>query len=499
MKRIFNFFRRIQWKLTLSYAFVTAATVILLSILLVGLALFAESQNSTRTFDSFYWSKTAFQDNIPTLLDDPEALQTWLNRVHDSGFFDADLRSYTVRESLDYANTYITGTPIYLLDPALNVITAVPVNESLVGKPFPTRIVNGLNVAAILEAAQAGDKNYYVQSFSQPNGSRIVAFPLRKSDDDPVVAIVVYQLQPIGFATPTNLEVYSTFFTVITLIVLAVSLPVGAVFGWLASRGLRKRLVTLSVAANAWSKGDFSVTPRDRSGDEIGELTRNLVSMAEQLQTHIHTRNELTRMEERNRLARDLHDTIKQETYAARMQLTAAKNLIASDPKAAAGHIESALQLNRETQQELKLIIDELRPAALAGKGLAQALTEYTARWQEHTGIKVDTRITGERPLPLDVEQGLYRVLQESLSNVARHGEADRVILELSLLPDRVTLSTADNGRGFAPASVPANSYGLSSMKQRLAEIGGTLIIESSPSKGTKVIAEVQSTTRDTK
>lgn len=76
MKRIFNFFRRLQWKLTLSYAFVTAATVILLSILLIGLALFAESQNSTRTFDSFYWSKTAFQDNIPTLLDDPEALQT---------------------------------------------------------------------------------------------------------------------------------------------------------------------------------------------------------------------------------------------------------------------------------------------------------------------------------------------------------------------------------------------------------------------------------------
>jgi NarL family two-component system sensor histidine kinase LiaS len=368
-----------------------------------------------------------------------------------------------------------------------------------VGKPFPTRIVNGLNVAAILEAAQAGDKNYYAQSLSQPNGSRIVAFPLRKSDDDPVVAIVVYQLQPIGFATPTNLEVYSTFFTVITLIVLAISLPVGAVFGWLASRGLRKRLVTLSVAANAWSKGDFSVTPRDKSGDEIGELTRNLVSMAEQLQTHIHTRNELTRMEERNRLARDLHDTIKQETYAARMQLTAAKNLIASDPKAAAGYIESALQLNRETQQELKLIIDELRPAALAGKGLAQALTEYTARWQEHTGIKVDTRITGERPLPLDVEQGLYRVLQESLSNVARHGEADSVILELSLLPDRVTLSTADNGRGFDPASVPANSYGLSSMKQRLAEIGGTLTVESSTSNGTKVIAEVQSTTRDTK
>ena len=96
------------------------------------------------------------------------------------------------------------------------------------------------------------------------------------------------------------------------------------------------------------------------------------------------------------------------------MQLTAAKNLLVIQSQAAAEHIETALQLNRETQQELKLIIDELRPAALEGKGLAQALREYADRWQEHTGIQVETVISGERPLPLDVEQALYRVLQEA-------------------------------------------------------------------------------------
>jgi NarL family two-component system sensor histidine kinase LiaS len=132
-------------------------------------------------------------------------------------------------------------------------------------------------------------------------------------------------------------------------------------------------------------------------------------------------------VEERNRLARDLHDTVKQQTYAARMQLTAAKNLLGSNGQAAAEHIEAALQLNRETQQELKLIIDELRPAALEGRGLAQALTEYAARWQEHTGIIVTTSISSERSLPFDVEQVLYRVLQEALANVARHAEADSV------------------------------------------------------------------------
>lgn len=266
----------------------------------------------------------------------------------------------------------------------------------------------------------------------------------------------------------------------------------GAVFGWLASRGLRKRLASLSTASQAWSKGDFSVTPRDLSSDEIGDLTRNLNTMAEQIQSLLQTRDELSRIEERNRLARDLHDTVKQQTYASRMQLTAAKNLLSIEPEQASEHLDTALQLNRETQQELKLIIDKLRPAALEGKGLPQAMTEYAERWQEHTGINVNISISGERPLALDVEQVLYRILQESLSNVARHAEADAVALDLNMEPAEVQLAIADNGRGFEPNAVSGNSLGLSGMEQRLAEINGTLQVESTLSVGTKLIVTVQ-------
>lgn len=504
-----NFFRRLQWKLTLSYAVVTAGTVIVLSALLVGIAVYFETQNSRRTFDSSYWSKTAFQDNIPYLLDDPQALQTWLDRVQKKGFTWNDFQSNVVRESLDYANTLEIKThPIYVLDPDLNLIAAAPPDDpDLIGEPFRhyNTVVNFVydgvymqrtvprgGMKSILDAALIGDKNYDAQSILTSDGTRLVAFPLRESDDDPVVAIVVYRIKPVGFATPTNLHLYQTFFLVTMGAMFAVALPVGAVFGWLATRGLRKRLATLSAASQAWSKGDFSVSPRDRSGDEIGELTRNLTGMAEQLQTLIHTNDELARMEERNRLARNLHDTVKQQTYAGRMQLTAAKNLLGSDLTAAAGHIETALQLNRETQQELKLIIDELRPAALQGKGLAQALKEYADRWQEHTGIKVETVFSGERSLPLDVEQALYRVLQEALSNIARHAEADAVGLSLSMSPEQVTLIVADNGRGFAMDAVSSNSYGLTGMQGRLSEVGGTLKVDSTLSTGTTITAEVQ-------
>lgn len=486
-----NFFRRIQWKLTLSYALVTAGTVIFIAVLLVGLASYLELTNTNNTFDSMFWSKTAFQDNIPFLLDDPEGLQEWLNRVQKEGFVANDFQSNTVRTTLEYANTLISSEPIYVLDTNLKIIAVAPEIPALLGQTFD-RSITGASLESNIEAAQTGDKNYYAQSTGYPDGSYISIFPLRRSDDEPVVAYVVYHLQPPTRFTPANLDIYMTFLLVTTGIMFAVSLPVGAVFGWLVSRGLRKRLVNLSTAAQAWSNGDFAAAPSDKSGDEIGELTRALNRMAEQLQTHLHTRDALARIEERNRLARDLHDTVKQQTYAARMQLSAAKNLITTQPQAAAEHLESALQLNRETQQELKLIIDELRPAALDGRGLAQALTDYANRWQEHTGIQVVTTVSGERALPLDVEQALYRVLQESLSNIARHAEADRVAVQLSMASDQVTLRIADNGRGFEPAAVSPNSLGLSGMKQRMVEVGGDLTVDTTLSVGTRVTAEVK-------
>jgi two-component system, NarL family, sensor histidine kinase LiaS len=490
---MFNFFRRLQWKLTLSYAVVTVGTVIVLTMLFIAIAIYFETQNSSRTYDSFYWSKTGFQDNVPYLLEDPELLQDWLERVQEAGFAWEDFQFAAVRETLDYANTLIEKTePIYVLDPNFNLIAAAPLEDrSLIGKPFQPRAASGLAMEAILDAARVGDKNYYAQSVAYSDGTYLVAFPLRKSDSQPVSAIVIYRLKPVRFATPANLQLYQTFFLLTVFAMILVALPVGAMFGWLVSRGVRSRLVNLSAASQAWSQGDFSVSPHDRSGDEIGELTRNLTGMAEQLQTLLHTRDELARLEERNRLARDLHDTVKQQTYAARMQLTAARNLLSADPPAAAAHIDTALQLNRETQQELKLIIDELRPAALQGRGLANALNEYAGRWQEHTGIKVETIIGSERPLPLNVEQALYRVLQEALSNIARHAEADTVRLSLDMSPDRVTLAVADNGRGFDMNAISPNSYGLAGMQGRLGDVGGTLKVDSAPSAGTTLTADV--------
>ncbi len=493
----FAFLSRLQWRLTLSYAAVTAGTVIVLAAVFVAIALAADNLTTDRTYESFYWSKTGFQDNVPFMVDDPEAMQVWLDRVRVEGFNWNDFQIQPTSQNIDDSNTLVRGEPVYVLDPKLNVIAASPLTSATpIGETFNARLSLGFGIEDVLEAAQAGDKRYYSQSTLQSDGSYIVAFPLRATDEDPVVAIAVYRVRPLAIAAPTNLSLYTTFFCLVAVIMFAIALPVGAIFGWIVSRGWRRRLSSLSSAALAWSRGDFTSQPRDRSGDEIGDLSRTLGQMADQLETLIHARDELARVEERNRLARDLHDTVKQQTYAARMQLTAARNLIQTDPAAAAIHLESALQLNRDTQQELKLIIDELRPAALQGKGLAQALEEYATRWQGHTGIRATLLVNGSRALALDVEQALYRVAQEALSNVARHSDADTVELALDLTAERVRLILADNGRGFEPGGVAPGSLGLNGMRQRLAEIGGTLTVETRLSAGTRVIAQVESAAR---
>lgn len=488
--------KRLQWKLTLSYAVVTSATIIVLAALSVGIALYTESKVQTRVFNSFYWTKTAFQDNIPYLVNDPPALQKWVERIQAQGFTWTDFQSYTVDETLDYANTLVTESePIYILDPQLNLLAAAPaVDPAKIGKPFTARLANGIGLESILSAALVGDKNYTAQSFTLPDGRYIAAFPLRKSENDPLTAIAVYTLKPPVLAVPSSQVIYNytTVFIITLLVMFAIAIPIGAIFGWLASRDLRQRLANLSGAAKAWSHGDFTPAPSDQSPDEVGELTRDLVNMAGQLQSLLHTRDELARMEERNRLARDLHDTVKQQTYASRMQISAAKNLLSSDPSSAVEHLDAALQLNRETQQDLKLIIDELRPAALQGRGLALAMQDYSDRWQEHTGIKVEATFNGEANLPANVEQALYRIFQEAFSNVARHAEADTVFLSLQHTDKVVTITIKDNGRGFEPAAVSPHSLGLNGMRQRMAEIGGTLTVESTLSVGTTIIAIVE-------
>jgi NarL family two-component system sensor histidine kinase LiaS len=260
----------------------------------------------------------------------------------------------------------------------------------------------------------------------------------------------------------------------------------GAIFGFLTAWGLTRRLQRLARAAQAWSRGDFSVAVKDRSKDELGQLSRELNNMAAQLENLIQARQELATLEARNRFARDLHDSVKQQVFATSLQIAAARALIERDTEASEAHLTQADELVRQAQKELNVLIHEMRPAELEGKGLAAALRDYVRDWTQRAEIPAEFHVRGEREVSLEAQQALFRVAQEALANVAKHSGAENMEVDLIYNADALTLRIADDGRGFDPAA-PGGGFGLQSMHERLARLGGRVNVESAPGKGTRI------------
>jgi NarL family two-component system sensor histidine kinase LiaS len=286
-----------------------------------------------------------------------------------------------------------------------------------------------------------------------------------------------------------ELESFLQFIMVTVTIVTIIAIIAGMVFGYLTARGLTRRLGALSSAADRWSRGDFSLSVHDASEDELGQVARQLNRMAEQLQNLLQARQKLATLEERNRLARDLHDSIKQQIFNLAMQIGSTKVLLKRDVNAAEARLDQVQKLVGQVQQELTSLIRELRPVALEGKGLVVALRELVTEWTRQTDIVANLHVEGTQTLPLAVEDALFRVAQEALANVARHSKATLVQIVLTMTHESVTLSVIDNGQGFDTTRHKHLGVGLLSMQERMRALEGEVKIESISGKGTHVIA----------
>jgi NarL family two-component system sensor histidine kinase LiaS len=258
---------------------------------------------------------------------------------------------------------------------------------------------------------------------------------------------------------------------------------IGTLTGLLITRNVTRRLRRITQAAEAWSKGEFGVEVRDPTRDELGQMAQDLNRMAEQVRTLLVTRQELAIVEERNRLARELHDSVKQQVFASALLIRAGRLVLSHDPEKAQTHLLEAEGLATETQQALIELIRALRPAALADKGLGAVLQEYTTDWSRRMGISVDVRIQSERTTPVEIEEALFRVIQEALANVARHSNAEKVEVQLAWTERQVSLTIQDNGKGFGTTRVEGKGLGLANMRERVKGLDGTLTISSSPGR----------------
>jgi len=201
---------------------------------------------------------------------------------------------------------------------------------------------------------------------------------------------------------------------------------------------------------------------------------------------------ELAVVEERNRLARDLHDSVKQQVFAISMQLGAARTALSEADKAHSSVVE-AERLAQQAGAELTSLINALRPPSLERKSFLEAIREYVEEWSRQNTVKVETNIDSSTKLNEQIEQALFRVLQEALANVARHSKAGKVDIELKLENNVVILTIQDNGVGFDAKQI-AKGIGLDSMQERLIAVNGKVDVQSEKSKGTRVIAKVRIT-----
>ncbi len=199
----------------------------------------------------------------------------------------------------------------------------------------------------------------------------------------------------------------------------------------------------------------------------------------------------LAAIEERQRLARDLHDSVSQALYGIVLGVRTARTLLDRDPPRVIEPLDYVLSLAEAALAEMRTLIFELRPESLATVGLVAALTKRAASIRTRHSLNVRTDFCDEPPVSLDVKEAVYRIVQEALNNVIKHARATRVDLRLTYSPGELVLEVEDDGAGFDPARPFAGHLGLRSMRERAAHLNGTLQIDSAPGRGTRVAARI--------
>lgn len=240
-----------------------------------------------------------------------------------------------------------------------------------------------------------------------------------------------------------------------------------------------RKLGVMNVAGTDW---------RRLSADDLRLLYTigDLVSIAIERARLFNRSTQIGALEERNRLARELHDTLAQGLTAISLQLESADALLedSGDLRRAHDALHHALELTRMNLEEVRRSVLDLRAAPLEGRTLPEALADLAIQ----CGVPTTFILYGdERPLPLRVESGIYRIAQEALRNIERHAQATHTRLELTLTPDELHLLVEDDGIGFDMSAVEHGHFGLIGMSERAKLLGGRLKINSTPQSGTQI------------
>jgi len=500
--------KSLRWRLTFSYSMVTIGALLVVEILVMAGLMVYFVENIDLTPETLIpnlrqeWTpmmQKYFSSDPP----DVEGARAYLEKVQSTVISTEPLLIFG---SLQIQMNVKDFLHFYYLLKDRTLVYAIPsriVSDNDLGKKIPFNYLPGLSEP--LRAAIQGieDENMLYQVVDP--GNRIVgAIPIFRYEpagltihpnvQDPLldvernlVGVVVFTTKhfPWQFLPLTDLLIYIGRSLLIFTLFAGL---IGSIFGLWTANGLTRRLKNVSQVAHDWSGGDFSASIRDKSNDEIGKLSGDLNLMAEQLESLMDRRQELSALEERNKLARDLHDSVKQQAFAASAQIAAAKIHLKLKPDKAFLLLGEAEMLMEKVRQELTSLILELRPVEIKGKGLFASVEDYAFDWKRRNEIQITIEKLGDHALSLDVQKSIFRIVQEALANVSWHSNATKVNVVFDYQPEVLILIIKDDGIGFQYDQSRPEGMGLKFMNERAELIGGKLEIKSELGFGTEIV-----------
>ncbi|PZE21196.1 sensor histidine kinase [Paenibacillus xerothermodurans] len=286
----------------------------------------------------------------------------------------------------------------------------------------------------------------------------------------------------------------------LTLIVIVAF--IGGVYGLWHSSKMKRRLELLREVMLTLEKGNLSRTVPPIGEDEIGQLGEQLNFITKKWEDQVTSLQRLSSnnaqlaqkakysaiVEERQRLARELHDAVSQQLFAISMTATAVGRTLDKDFDKAQRQIQLIEEMASVAQSEMRALLLHLRPVHLEGKRLSEGLVELLQELTAKVPMAIDWELIEDVQLPKGIEDHLFRIVQEAMSNALRHSKATKLEVRLTQpSEDAVRLLIRDNGVGFDLDDKKHASYGIVTMRERVNEIGGSINLITAPGKGTRI------------
>ncbi len=261
------------------------------------------------------------------------------------------------------------------------------------------------------------------------------------------------------------------------------SIPTGMACGLIAARYVKKQLQSMNAVTESWRQGNFDERIALPNDDVLTRHSQHLNDMAQDLEMYLSLKQNLAVSDERTRLARELHDTVKQKLFALGLQLATAK----AGSERPNEHILEAEIITREAQHDVMEIITQLRLAGTSELSLHDRIAMIADDFKRRFDVGIDISYSHSARFNAHTEHHVLRIVQESLMNAVRHGKATHIVIISRIDFDTATLTISDNGGGFDTAQ-KTSGFGITSMRDRVRDLPqGRFDIKSTAGSGTKI------------